>query len=112
MAQDPFLVIVLLGGNDALNNVAKQETISNIDRIVSRCTESGSMVILVHGKYGIFSDPYLKGFKRVEDIFGNPNRMYDQIHPNDAGYELIAQRVAGAVVPMLVEAASRQNAAL
>lgn len=118
--RDPALVIIGLGGNDLLSGTPREETIANLDAIVSACIDRGAMVVLVHSKFGILaSDPYRDGHEALskkyktalvpnslKDIFGNPRRMSDQIHPNDQGYALIAQRVHEVVAPLLQEAMS------
>jgi len=121
--KNPRLVIVLLAGNDLLNRVPKAETLDNMDQIVRRCVDEGAMVVVVHCKFGLFSDPYRDGFEQIarrhgaafvpnatKGVLGNPNRMYDQIHPNNDGYALIAQRVAEVVTPLLAESVSRRRA--
>jgi lysophospholipase L1-like esterase len=37
----------------------------------------------------------------LEDIFGNPALMSDRIHPNGAGYNLMAQRLYEVLKPYL-----------
>jgi len=120
--EDPLMVIVLLGGNDVLNRVPKKETVDNLDRIVGRCVDAGAMVVLVHAKYGVFKDPYRSDFKRIakkhgavfmpnvlKDILGNPRAMSDQIHPNNAGYAVVASRIAQVVEPLLLQALDRTD---
>lgn len=111
---DPRLVIIELGGNDFLNSVRREITFHNLERIVKRCTDTGAMVVILHAKLGLFADPYRDGFASIADkhnallvtntlkgILGHPSRMYDQIHPNDVGYTLFAERVAAVVRPLL-----------
>ncbi len=120
LRRSPRLVIIELTGNDLLERVPREKTFANLDAIVARCVDAGAMVILVHCRFGLFGDPYLKGFKTiakkrhailVQDalagVFGNPKYMYDQIHPNDDGYELLAERVAGEAGSLLAEADMR-----
>jgi acyl-CoA thioesterase I len=122
LAHQPRLVIVGLGGNDFLRKVPANTTYSNLERIVERIHASGAMVVVVHGKFGVFGDPYLDDMKTIatthgallvrdalKDILGRPARMHDQIHPNDLGYALLAERVAAVVGPLL-EAADRARA--
>ena len=118
---DPAVVIIGLGGNDFLSRTPVKETIANLDAIVSACIDRGAMVVLVHSKFGILgSDPYRDGHEALakkyktalvrhslKDIFANPRRMSDPIHPNDDGYALIAQRVYAVLTPLLHEAATQ-----
>lgn len=111
---DPRLVIVELGGNDFLNKVPREQTIQNLDRIVARCIDAGAMVILVHIQLGYFGDKYFDEFEGIaerhgaflvpdvmDDIFGHPSMMVDQIHPNAEGQRLIAARIGEAVVELM-----------
>lgn len=122
LALQPRLTIVELGGNDLLSKTPKEATLRNLEQIVLRLIQSESMVVVVHAKFGIFlSDPYRDGYETIagrhgallvphvlDDILGNPARMYDQIHPNDAGHALIAERVAAVAGPLL-DAAAEKN---
>ncbi len=122
---NPRLVIVGLGGNDLLRKIPREETFENLDRIVAACVDRGAMVVLVHGRFGVWSDPFLDGFEAIAErhgallvsnalrgILGNPRRMSDQIHPNDEGYALLAERVAEAVGPLLAASDRRREEAL
>lgn len=109
------IVIICFGGNDYLQKISKENTKKNISKIIKQCTDSGSMVILLHCKFGLFmSDPYLEIHRElaeehnvllIEDmldgILGNPQRSSDPLHPNEEGYALMAERVAKVVKPLL-----------
>lgn len=124
VARQPRLVVVALGGNDVLQQTAKESTMRNLEAMVTRIVGCGAMVVLVHAKFGLFDDPYRDGVKAIakehgaavvwgvlDDILGRPSRMYDQIHPNDAGYALMADRVTAVVAPLLeaADAALREE---
>lgn len=111
----PWIVVVELSGNDFLQRIPVQESVDNLDAIVGRCVAAGAVVVLLHAKFGIFSDPYLDGFRNVagkygaalvenvlSGILGRPKYMSDQIHPNTAGYRLIAER-AGEVLAEIMK---------
>lgn len=114
---DPRLVIIELSGNDLVRRISKIETERNLNLIVQKCIDQGAMVVLVHCKFGILlSDPYLETHQNLSEkygallvenalrgIFGNPARSYDQIHPNNEGYALLAERVYKVVGPLLAE---------
>jgi lysophospholipase L1-like esterase len=104
----PDIVFVLFGGNDALRNIPKEETFSNLDTMVTTLQQAGAEVVLIGIQGGLFSisDPYAASFENLaekrgvllvpnvmEGIFGNKELMSDLIHPNDAGYRMIAQKV-------------------
>lgn len=122
LSYSPRLVIVLLGGNDFLQQIPREETIANLDRIVAQCVAAGSIVVVVHLKAGFLSNPYRDGFESIAErhgavfvprilkgIFGKPSLMTDQIHPNDRGYALMAERIAEVVVPLLEMAEERRE---
>lgn len=106
LSKNPKLVIISLGGNDYLKRLPKEETISNLNQIVSRIHESGSAVILLGVKTGVLGDASKEVFEDVkknqnpiyiENILGgimfNDELMADAIHPNDAGYVLFAEKI-------------------
>lgn len=108
LALKPNVVIVLLGGNDALKKVPLEETRRNLSLIIDRFQSTGAIVLLLGVRGGLLGDPYdtmyeeladESGSLYVEDVlkglFGSPKYMSDAIHPNDAGYAVIADRVAG-----------------
>lgn len=113
LARNPKLVIVLLGGNDLLQNVPVQTRISNITAIVQRIRGAGAAVILV----GLGSPPldpfdgtlpalasstgstYVANI--LDGIFGVPSLMADSIHPNNAGHAIIADRLEPPLRAML-----------
>lgn len=106
LSHDPKIVILLLGGNDAIRRIPISETFNNLGTIIDRIHAQGAGVLLLGVRGGIFSDKYKKEFLRIaeekrvsfipdvlEDIFAHPNLMYDTIHPNDRGHEIIAGRI-------------------
>ncbi len=117
------IIMIALGGNDLLKQVPRETTEENLGRIVGQCVSGGAMVVLVHAKYGLFlSDPYIETYESVgerygavvvrdvlDNVLGNPKHMYDQVHPNDEGYGLMAERVAAVVGPLLKAAEEIRN---
>ncbi len=103
----PSIVLVLLGGNDALRKVPQDQTEKNLDTIITRLEKEHVHVILlgVPGAYP-FADPYADMFTNLSTshnisfvpnvlsgIIGHPSLMSDVVHPNEAGYQMIADRV-------------------
>jgi len=114
--QDPKVVIVLLGGNDYLQQISQEETFANLDQIVGTIHGSGAMVMLLGVRGGLLRDGYKSEFESLaqsrgtayvpnvlDGLFGNPALMSDTVHPNDAGYKVIADRVLPVLEPLLVE---------
>lgn len=106
LTKNPKMVIITLGANDFFHQVPKEETLSNMSKIVERIQASGAMVVLAAVQTGIFGDAYIDGFKKMaqekhfllipnilKDIMDNPAYKSDQIHPNDEGYKIMADRI-------------------
>lgn len=106
LARNPRVVIVLLGGNDFLRRIPKAETFENLETIVARIRQSGSSVVLVGVSVGFFAGKYGAEYEDLarrmstglvpdilDDIIGHADLMYDGIHPNDRGYQMMADRL-------------------
>jgi lysophospholipase L1-like esterase len=121
--KNPRLVIVLLGGNDFLRQVPIGDTRKNLEAIVQRIQERGAMVVITGMKLGLFTDEYGAMVENIAEKFGallvpqvtkgiltDSKLRSDPIHPNGAGYRLIAERIAEKVRPLL-ERADRERGA-
>lgn len=106
----PDVVIVLLGGNDALQRVPLATTKENLSMIIEKFQQANIKVVLVGVMGGIGSDPYKGMFEGLaktyrialvpnvlSGIFGDRTYMSDQVHPNDAGYAKVAAKILPAV---------------
>jgi acyl-CoA thioesterase I len=106
LAEDPGVVVILLGGNDALARVPQHETFRNLGEIVDRIKAKGARPLLVGIQGGAFGDPYRAAFDALarekevafvpdilRGIFNDPDLMADSIHPNDAGYLKMAEKI-------------------
>lgn len=124
LAHRPRLTVVELGGNDYLRRVPVEETLRNLDAILRELATQGGMVVLLHVSLGLVGDPYLEGFRAAAErhgallvpdvlrgILSSPDLKLDPIHPNAKGQRLIAERVAGALGPLLREAERRRGGA-
>ena len=114
LAHSPRVVIVVLGGNDYLRHVPVNETFRNLSAIVTKIRDRGAAVVLAGVSVGLLTDPYGARYEAlaretssglVPDILGGlmgrSDRMSDAIHPNDAGYEIIADRIAPVLEDLL-----------
>jgi acyl-CoA thioesterase I len=103
---NPGTVILLIGGNDFLRKVPKEETFKNLRQIIDTLQSKGSMVVLLGVRGGIVTDQYKAGFEKLaeetdvifvpnvlDNLFGNSEYMADSVHPNDAGYAVITDRI-------------------
>ena len=114
LAHRPRLVIVCLGGNDFLQQRPKAEAFQNLGTVVGLIQEAGAMVVLVGVRLGLFVDEYAEGYAALaaergclyipdilDDILDDDSLKADNIHPNAAGYRLMAERIAAEVKPLL-----------
>ncbi len=102
----PRVAIILLGGNDFLRKVPKEETFSNLATIIESFQEKGAVVLLIGVRGGVFKDNFEAEFEELHRRYQTayiPNilrglitdrtLMFDSIHPNDLGYAKIAERI-------------------
>jgi acyl-CoA thioesterase-1 len=114
--KDPKLVIVQFGANDFFRKIPKSETKDNLDLIVRRIQERGAMVAVAGVRIGLLVDEYDDIFEQVsnnrrciyipniiKDIFTDPAKKSDEIHPNASGYAIIAQRVYYKIKPFVMK---------
>jgi len=114
LSQDPKIVILLLGGNDYLRRIPQTTTRQNLATMIERIQAEGAVVVLLGVRGGILRDNFDAMYEELADtydtayvsdvldgLFGNNAYMADGIHPNDAGYALIAERVANELEPLL-----------
>lgn len=117
LSKNPRLVILLLGGNDFLRQRPRQETRTNLAEIVQRVQAQGAIVAIAGIQLGLFTDEYGEIFEQTAEKFGalyipqvmkgslgKSSLKSDPIHPNGAGYRLIAERIAEKIKPLLHEA--------
>jgi len=117
LARNPRLVVILFGGNDFLRQLPLSETRKNLEEIVRRVQEHGAMVVLVGLRLGLFTDEYGPVYEEIakkngalyipeilKGILSDPGLKSDSIHPNGAGYRLVAERILEQVRPLLEEA--------
>jgi acyl-CoA thioesterase I len=115
--KNPRLVIILLGGNDFLRQLPPEQTRKNLEDIIRQVQAAGAMVAIAGLKLGLFTDEYSAIFEETAErsgalyipqvlkgILSNSNLRSDPIHPNGAGYRLIADRIAEKIKPLLQRA--------
>lgn len=107
LSKDPKIVMVLLGGNDFIRRIPKDETFRNLQEIVDRIHAKGAIVVLLGVRGGVLKDIYRADYDEfakknkvayvpnvLSGLLGDMEFMADTVHPNDKGYEVIAKRVA------------------
>jgi acyl-CoA thioesterase-1 len=111
---DPSVVILLLGGNDFLRQVPQDETFANLGTMIERLQADGAAVLLVGVRGGLLRDHFAARFEELakrhgtayvhdvlDDTLGVNGYMADQVHPNDRGYAVIADRVQPVLARMI-----------
>lgn len=106
LSLNPGLVIVTLGGNDMLQKLPRQQSNENLKQIIETIQDTGAMVALTEVLAPAFLNGYGPDYKIVaketqsllipnilSGISTNPKLKSDQIHPNAAGYKIMADRV-------------------
>ena len=116
-ALNPSVVLLCFGGNDVLQSVPRNQMFANIGAMIDRLDARGTFVVLI-GIRGpsIVGDANAKGFKQLaqqkkvkhvpnilDGILSQPSLMSDYVHPNDAGYEKIAERLEKELRPLLAK---------
>ena len=105
--EDPGIVLLLLGGNDTLRRIPIETTEANLRTLVSTFQNSGAVVIFIGVRGGVIGSAREDMYERVGEEYGalyvpgildgillKPELMSDAIHPNDAGYARITERLA------------------
>ncbi|OHA79404.1 MAG: hypothetical protein A2747_03160 [Candidatus Yonathbacteria bacterium RIFCSPHIGHO2_01_FULL_44_41] len=103
---NPKVVLLLLGGNDHLKKIPLSDTHKNLAVLIENIQARGAIVILLGVRGGLFNDRFDTEFENLRDvyrtafvtdvlggIFGNSQYMSDAVHPNNAGYGIIAERI-------------------
>lgn len=117
LSKNPRLVIVFLGGNDFLRQRPRAESRRNLVEIVRRVQAQGAMVVIAGMKLGLFTDDFAAIYEDtakelgalyipqvMKGILSDSKLKSDPIHPNGAGYRLIAERIAVKIIPLLRDA--------
>ncbi|MCA9796094.1 MAG: arylesterase, partial [Candidatus Eremiobacteraeota bacterium] len=106
LSLEPSLVIVELGGNDVLQKVDPQQTFQNLEKIVDAIQAQRTPVLLLGIRGGLVKDRFASEFRRLskdketalvenimEGVLTQPGLKADPIHPNAAGYRVLADRI-------------------
>lgn len=103
----PELLILIHGGNDLLRKVSGRHTESNLGDMIAEARKRDiSVIMLGVPKPGLLflesADIYINvaneyqvpiDLEVLPDVLGNNGLKSDPIHPNDDGYQLIAERI-------------------
>lgn len=121
IAHRPVAVIVSFGGNDGLRGLPVEAMEENLRRIITRLRQAGAKVVLggmtlppnYGSQYvGAFASVYPRLAKEqeaalipflLEGVAARPELLYDEIHPNAKGNEIVAGVVMDVLEPLLTK---------
>jgi lysophospholipase L1-like esterase len=114
LSKSPRIVLITLGGNDLKNGVDKKIAFENLRKIVEAVQASGALVVIGGIKLLFWDRGYEKEYEKLAEetgsllipnilggLMGNEALMHDTIHPNAAGYEIMARKFYEAIKPYL-----------
>jgi acyl-CoA thioesterase I len=108
--RNPKVVVLLLGGNDFLQGMPVEQTINNLRTMIEVVQAKGAGVVLVGLSEAMAASDYRilaeqTGAVYVPSILDETRKdkslMSDDVHPNDRGYEVFADKIAPAVEKLL-----------
>jgi len=107
LAYQPRVVILVIGGNDAVRFVSEDEVLANLEQLFVRFADAGVSVIFgevtddvlyknrnqkmraLAERHGVYYVPGL-----MKNVFWTLSNKFDPLHPDDKGYQLMAERIA------------------
>lgn len=114
LSRRPGYVLLTLGGNDLRQRVPAREVEANLRRIVRECQAEGALVVIGGIRVPFWGSDLKATYARVareegavliEDIYagiwGRSELMSDEVHPNAAGYRVMAESFLAALQPYL-----------
>ncbi len=109
---NPVLVLVTLGGNDMLRHIPQQQTIANLERILTLIKAHGAKPVLLatpnpSPMRAVFQNLSAPDFYRklaekqhvpliedaIADVLSDPKLKGDALHPNAVGHEHLAEKI-------------------
>ena len=106
LTRRPRVVLVLLGGNDLLRRVPRDVTLEHLSEIITRIRRQGAAVALASVEVAFLTGQDARAIDALAartaaalvpdvlgGILGRRDLMADGIHPNDRGYEMMADRI-------------------
>jgi len=114
LSRSPGIVLITIGGNDLTHGVDREVFARNLQTIVTRIQAAGALVVVGGIEVPLRDRGFGEGYQEVaratgailvpnifQGILGRPDLMSDPIHPNSAGYTLMAERFHEAIRPYL-----------
>ena len=113
LAARPQMVLIEFGANDHMRSMSREAAVAAVAQIVDAVQEAGAIAVIVDtGGPGMeeYTDAYQKLAQEkqavfvpgiVRGIFNKRAYKSDMIHPNAAGYKIVAQRIYEHIKPYL-----------
>ena len=114
LTQSPRIVLITLGGNDMKNGVDKKTAFENLLQIVEAVQARGALVVVGGVKILFWDRGYGEEYEKLakktgallipnvlDGLVGHPDLMSDRIHPNAAGYKIMAGKFYKVIRPYL-----------
>lgn len=113
LAARPDMVLIEFGANDHMRSMSRENAVSAVAQLVDAVQAAGAIAVIVDTGgpgMGPYTDAYKKMAKKkqavfvpgiVRGIFHKREYKSDMIHPNAAGYKIVAQKVYNAIKPYL-----------
>lgn len=124
LSRKPDIVLVLLGSNDYLKRIPQETTFENLHTIITRIEASGAVVVLLGARGGLLNDKFSDDFgdlakesgalfvpQVMDGVIGEAGLMSDEIHPNDAGYLKMADKIAPTLLGVVLAGKSAEGKA-
>jgi lysophospholipase L1-like esterase len=112
--RSPRMVLITLGGNDMKNGIDKKTAFKNLRKIVVAIQEKDALVVIGGVKLLFWDRGYEEEYEKLAEetgvilipnvlkgLIGHDDLMSDAIHPNAAGYKIMAERFHKAIEPYL-----------
>ena len=109
---DPVLVLVTLGGNDMLRHIPQQQTIANLQQMLTLIKVHGAKPVLLATPNpslmgAVFQHLSAPDFYRkladeqqvplienaIADVLSEPHLKGDPLHPNAAGHAILSEKI-------------------
>ena len=116
LSKSPHIVLITLGGNDIKNRASKDEAFANLKKIIQSIQDQGALVVVGGIDIPFFGRGFGNGYKEVckkkgailipniyKGLITHPDLMSDPIHPNEAGYTIIAKHFYEAIKPYYLQ---------
>ncbi len=114
LERSPRMVLMTLGGNDMKNGIDRAIAFANLKKIVEAIQAKGALVVLGGVKLLFWDRGYEEEYEKLAEetgiilipnvlkgLIGHNDLMSDAIHPNAAGYEIMAKKFHNAIEPYL-----------